>query len=36
MLVIPYRIMKILASVSCLKQKYNPAGNRNTRICKSK
>nr|CAI5820398.1 unnamed protein product [Callosobruchus analis] len=26
----------MLASVSCLKQKYKPAGNRNTRICKSK
>lgn len=36
MLVMPYKMIKILASVNLAKQKYNPAGNRNTKIYKKR
>lgn len=35
-LVTPYRIRKMFESVNLEKQKYNPDGNKNTSICRSK
>lgn len=36
MLVTPYKMMKMFASVNFVKHKYNPAGNKNTKICRKK
>lgn len=35
-LVTPYKMRKIFESVNFEKQKYNPKGNRNTKIWRSK